>query len=152
MDDTALYPLPAFHFALRFSGEGSGSDASFQEVGSFGPEMDVEAYREGGENRFVHQLPKGIKSGRLTLKRGIAPFDSPLVKWCRSVLEGMLSRPIERRTVQLSLLNEKADPVRVWVFDDAWPAKWTVDGFRSNKNEVALESIELFYGSSRRTQ
>jgi phage tail-like protein len=144
------YPLPAFHFVLRFERAGSGVDASFQEVGGFAPEMETEAYREGGENRFVHQLPKGVKSGRLTLKRGIASQDSPLVAWCKSVLENGLSRRIEPQALQLSLLDGDGSPVRSWTFADAWPLKWSVEGFKSNKNEVALESVELAYSTSRR--
>jgi phage tail-like protein len=144
------YPLAAFHFVLRFEQAGTGVDASFQEVGGFGPEMETETYREGGENRFVHQLPKGVKSARLVLKRGIAKRESPLVGWCKDVLEGGMSRRIELQAVQLSLLDGECATVRSWVFADCWPAKWQVDGFKSNKNEVAIETVELVYGASRR--
>jgi len=144
------YPLPAFHFVVRFDRAGSGVDASFQEVGGIAPEMETEAYREGGENRYVHQLPKGTKSGRLTLKRGIASDASKLVVWCKEVLEWGLARRIEPQALQVVLLDAAGLPVRSWAFDDAWPVKWSVDGFKSNKNEVALESIELVYGASRR--
>ena len=144
------YPLPAFHFVVRFERAGSGVDASFQEVGGIAPEMETETYREGGENRYVHQLPKGTKSGRLTLKRGIASDESKLVKWCKDVLEWGLSKRIEPQALQVVLLDAEGLPVRSWAFDDAWPVKWSVDGFKSTKNEVALESIELVYGASRR--
>jgi phage tail-like protein len=144
------YPLPAFHFALRFSGPTGLLDTAFQEVSGMGAEMETETYREGGENRFVHQLPKGAKASRLVLKRGIASLESPLVRWCKAVLESGLGTAIETKSVQVALLNELSAPVRVWSFDNAWPAKWSVDGFGAKKNEVAIESIELNYAASRR--
>jgi phage tail-like protein len=144
------YPLPAFHFALRFSGASGALDTAFQEVSGIGAEMETETYREGGENRFVHQLPKGVKATRLVLKRGIAALDSPLVNWCKAVLESGLGTAVETKSVQVALLNELSAPVRVWSFDSAWPVKWSVEAFGAKKNEVAIESIELNYAASRR--
>jgi phage tail-like protein len=149
MPPTDDYPLPAFHFAVRFEGA-AGVDASFQEVGGFGPELETESYREGGENRFVHQLPTGVKHPRLVLKRGVASSDSGLVKWCKEVLEGGLAQRIKPKLVQVSLLDAGGEPLRSWSFENAWPVQWAMDGFRSNKNEVALEKIELLYASSHR--
>src|SRR3954464_11386045 len=58
------YPPAAFYFRVGFGAEQSG-DAAFQEVGGIGPEMESESYREGGENRFLHSLPKGVKHPKL---------------------------------------------------------------------------------------
>ncbi len=110
-----------------------------------GVEMELESYREGGENRFVHQLRKGVKSLRLSLKRGVAPADSGLVKWCKEVLEGNLVRRIKPQQVELSLLDGEHRPLRSWVFDNAYPVKWSVAEFSAKKNEVALETVELAY-------
>jgi phage tail-like protein len=144
------YPLPAFHFVVRFDGGTAGGDASFQEVGGFGPELETESFHEGGENRFLHQLPTGVKQPRLVLRRGVAAADSGLVKWCKDVLEGGLAQRIVPRHLQVALLDAAGDPLRSWSFDNAWPVQWTMDAFRADKNEVALEKIELHYASSRR--
>jgi len=144
------YPPAAFHFKVSFPPGGSDVDASFQEAAGIGPEMETEAYREGGENRFVHALPKGVKHPKLTLKRGIAGKDSPLVQWCMAVLEGGLGQRIVTKTVQLDLLNEDGDPLRSWSFENAYPVHWSVDEFRADKNGVAIEKIELNYAVSTR--
>ncbi len=47
-------------------------DAAFQEVGGLEAEIEVETVVEGGENRFVHRLPKPVKHPNLSLKRGLA--------------------------------------------------------------------------------
>ena len=141
------YPPAAFHFVVHFTRGGISSDTSFQEAGGIGSEMETEAYREGGENRFVHSLPKGVKHPKLTLKRGVAGRDSGLVQWCRSVLEGGMAQPIEPQDVSLYLLDEAGNPLRGWSFQNAYPSQWTIDAFAADKNAVAIEKIELTYAA-----
>lgn len=144
------YPPLGFYFRVTFDEKFDGEDAAFQEVGGIGPEMETESYREGGENRFVYALPKGVKHPKLTLKRGIASFESKLVTWCRETLEGDLIKKIERRTVRVELLSGPDKPLRGWSFEHAYPAHWSVDPFQSDKNGFAIEKIELNYTSSKR--
>ena len=66
--DSGGYPLPAFHFQVTFGASDSGSDTSFQEVSGIGTELEVEPFAEGGENRFVHQLPKAVKHPAGTIR------------------------------------------------------------------------------------
>jgi phage tail-like protein len=145
------HPLPAFHFAVTFGLGTLPTDAAFQEVGGIGSEMTTEPVSEGGENRYVLQLPKGTKNTNLTLKRGVASLASPLVLWCKSVIEGGLAVPITPRSVNVLLLDGLHLPVRIWSFDNAYPVKWSVAGFNAMRNEVALETIELSYTTSTRT-
>ncbi|GLQ87815.1 phage tail protein [Dyella flagellata] len=138
--------LPAaFCFSVQLGDSSSGSDSSFQEVSGIELSMEVDEVREGGENRFVHQLPTGVKQKRLTLKRGIASSKSGLVGWCRRTLEGDLSESIKLVSLTVKLLDEEAIPLRSWSFTNAYPVRWEIDTFNSTKNEVALETIELAY-------
>jgi len=139
------YPLPAFYFKVAFSAASGSEDTSFQEVSGIGSEMETEDLAEGGENRFSHRLPKSVKHPKLVLKRGIAVMDSPLVAWCKDVLEGEFINPIEPMEVEVSLMNEAGEPTRVWSFINAFPVNWDVEGFNSTKNEIAIEKIELSY-------
>ena len=149
-DPPTASPPTAFHFAVRFAGEGKDVDASFQEVSGLGPTMDVEAYQEGGENRFQHQLPKGVKFPRLSLKRGLAPADSKLTKWCKDTLEGGLAVALKPGEIEVHLLDGKGETIRLLSFANAYPVSWTVDPFVSTKNELAIEKIELAYAWSQR--
>jgi phage tail-like protein len=144
------YPPAAFHFVVRFGSGWGRSDASFQEVGGIGPEMETESFQEGGENRFVHTLPKGVKHPKLTLKRGVADHDSQLVQWCRTVLEGGLAERIKPRDVFVYLLDAEGAPLRGWSFENAYPSHWTVDAFQADRNGIAIEKIELNYAVSTR--
>lgn len=145
--------LPAsFRFALRFGTDGADVDASFQEVSGIAAELETEAVPEGGENRFVHQLPKGVKNTRLTVRRGLVPFDSKLVQWCKKVLEGGLAQPIETKELQVMLLDAEGGTLRHWSLTNAYPVKWEVDAFTATKNEVAIEKIEFAYAVMTRKQ
>ncbi len=138
----------AFYFKVSVGGV-LDKDTSFQEVSGIGAQMDTEEFSEGGENRFVYQLPKAKKHQNLVLKRGITLKSSPLVKWCKTVLEGDLNNPIQPKDLVVSLLNFKEIPLRTWNFSNAYPVKWDMEAFNSTKNEVAIEQIELSYTFSK---
>ena len=146
------YPPSAFYFSVGFAFARAGglADTSFQEVSGITSEIETEEVVEGGENRYVHQLPKGAKHPNLVLKRGIATSFSPLVTWCKDVLESDFSVPIVPTQMTVFLLNEYQIPIRAWSFANAYPVKWEVDAFNSTKNEVAIETIDFSYTFSNR--
>ncbi len=145
------YPPPAFYFTVSFGNGGPIRDTSFAEVSGIGTEMGTEEVPEGGENRFVHQLPTQIKHGQLELKRGITRMSSPLAQWCKKTLEGEFTTMIELQTIIVKLTGAKGQVLRAWQFNHAYPVKWSVDSFSSTKNEVAIEKISLAYSYSQRT-
>ncbi len=146
------YPPPAFSFAVSIGNSQSIDDAAFSEVSGIGTEVETEAVQEGGENRFVHQLPKSVKHGQLELKRGIARVESRFAAWCKKTLENEFATPIELQIVIVSLVDANGAALRAWQFNDAWPVKWSIDAFSSTKNEVAVEKISLAYSYAQRTQ
>lgn len=146
----AAYPPVAFHFVVSFGTPALDPDCAFREVSGIGPEMELESVAEGGENRFTWQLPKAVKHPRLVLKRGVGPYTSRLVTWCRNVLEGGLEQPVVPKLMRVALLDETRAPIRLWSFTNALPVKWEVEPFNSTKNEVAMEKVELAYAYSKR--
>lgn len=147
---TNYYPPSAFYFKVTFGEPEGTTDTSFQEVSGIAFEIEVETMVEGGENRFVHQLPKGVKHPNLELKRGLAPLTSPLVKWCTAVMENDFIEPIELKSVRVFLMNADKEAIRGWLFNSAYPVKWEIESFNSTKNEVAIEKIVLSYTFSTR--
>lgn len=82
--------------------------------------IDTQNYKNGNDPLF---LPTGVKYGNLTLKRGITPMDSPFSKWCQDNLLQESPDYITTGNLQVSLLNENADPVCKWKFLNAYPIK-----------------------------
>lgn len=145
-----MYPPSAFYFKVVFDGD--TADSAFQEVSGISTEMKVEDVTEGGENRFVHKLPVGMSHSNLELKRGIAPLSSPLVAWCKAVLESDFTQRIEPKDINVYLMDGEGNYIREWSFENAFPVKWEVESFNSTKNEVAIEKISLSYTCSKRTK
>lgn len=147
----ADFSLPvAFYFKVNIDGASDADDAAFREVGGLEAEIEVETVVEGGENRFVHRLPKPVKHQNLVLKRGIASDQGALAKWCKSVLENDFSAAIVPKNIVVSLCDEDGDPLRSWSIGNAYPVKWSVSGFDAMKNEIAMETIELAFNTMKR--
>ncbi|MGD1847034.1 MAG: phage tail protein [Salibacteraceae bacterium] len=144
------YPPAGFYFKVSFAATAGMSDTSFLEVSGLTAEMNVEEVVEGGENRYTHRLPVAVRHPNLVLKRGIAPITSPLVIWCKAVLEADLALPVLAQPLVVQLLSETGMPLRAWTLANAYPVKWEVTGFHAQKNEVAIETIELAYNYSMR--
>ena len=150
MPDHDLILPRAFYFTVQFSSSLGNSDTSFKEVSGIKKTVTTEEYSEGGENAYVYKLPKKVTYSPLVLKRGIAELDSPLVKWCKSIMESTVMDSICCMPLWIYLMDENRHPIRGWSFINAFPIKWDVETFDSLKNEVAIESITLEYQYSSR--
>ena len=135
------YPPPSFHFLVNFIDLQLVPDVMFQSVSGLDVQMETEPYREGGENRFIHQLPVRSNFTNLTLKRGLF-VDSKLINWCMDAFNNLEIKPIN---LIVSLLNENHLPVMTWNIVNAYPVKWSVSELNAERNELAIESIELNY-------
>jgi phage tail-like protein len=136
------YPPPGFHFVVNFQlAPQTLIDVSFQEVSGLTVEMETEAYVEGGENRFTHQLPTRTRYSDLTLKRGM-PTGSGLVKWCKDAIENFRFRPVN---LTVSLLNAQHAPLHSWYVVGAIPKRWEVSAFNAEQNALAIETLVLSY-------
>ncbi|MEZ4859168.1 MAG: phage tail protein [Flavobacteriaceae bacterium] len=132
-------PPVGFYFTLSFNGEEYG----FQEVSGISSQMETNEIAQGGENRFVHQLPT-IQN--LVLKRGMASQNSALHRWCQETLEGNMSNPIKTHTILVQLLDTGSGVIfKSWQFYNAYPVKWSVSPLLSNTNEVVIETLEMVY-------
>ena len=126
-------------------------DSSFEEVSGIEVEFGTEEVAEGGENRFVHRLPKQAKYPPLVLKRGVVTRDSVLGEWVGATLSSTLSLPIVTQSLLVMLLGPNGDPLIAWGFANAYPLKWRTDSLNSMENEVLTESLEFSYNYFIRT-
>jgi len=145
--------LPAaFYFKVSFQGAPPIGDVAFRSVTGLDVEMEVESLKEGGVNEYEHKLPKQVKHGNLVLKRAMMPAENNLGTWVRDILENPFNKTIQTRNVEITLLNEDGDPMYYWTCVNAYPVKWSMDGFDSQKNEIAIETLELIYTELKRGQ
>ncbi len=132
----AKYPSLVFHFAVEWG----GSSVSFTEVSGLTQELQAVDYRTGDQQEYsMLKMPGMRKYNNITMKRGITSKDNEFFLWLNTVK----LNDIERRTITIKLLNEKHDPVMVWIAHNAFPVKVEGPGLKASGNEVAIESIEL---------
>jgi phage tail-like protein len=130
------YPIPKFHFQADWGGVRIG----FTEVSGLDAETEVIEYREGASLEYSkRKIPGMQKYPNVTMKRGVFASDNDYFKWWNTVA----LNTVQRRSVTISLLNEKHEPVMVWKVKNAWPAKIASTDLKADGNEIAIESIEL---------
>lgn len=125
------------YVGMFFHVEAGGTIGYFTEVSGLAMEYEVEEYKEGGVNDFVHKLRGRAKFPNLVLKRGITSNEE-FTKWFAACRE-----KLERREVTLTMFDRRLKPVRVWSFVGAFPVKWTGPDFKASADGAAIETVEL---------
>jgi phage tail-like protein len=127
-------PCLGFRFLVEIEGL---IEAGFSEVSGLQSRIETEAYREGGVNDFVHQLPTGAQYTNLTLKKGVVDYN--LLQWHRKAVNG----DIQRKNLRLVILDEKGVEAQAWEVRDAFPVQWQGPELRADQDSVAVEAVEL---------
>jgi len=139
-------PYRAFNFLITLvdSGAGSGPPQNSQASGGFSEctgldiSLDIEEYKEGGNNGLILRFPTRVKWSNLRLKRGIAKSDE-LWLWHF----GFVSGQVARRDGVVTLQDEQQNPVKSWSFTRGLPVKWTGPSLNASQNQIAIEELEI---------
>lgn len=130
-----LQPYQTFNFAVEIEGLLVGG---FTEVSGLESDIEIEEYREGGVNGFVHKLPGLTRHSNLTLSHGLTSL-STLWNWYHDMTLGV----IHRKNGTIMLLDPQQVPVMWWNFRNAVPVRWSGPRFDAASDEVGVESLEL---------
>jgi phage tail-like protein len=144
-------PLMGYNFSVALLdpviGAGPGlsngsapAAGGFSECSGLETTLEVEDYREGGNNRGVLHFPSRTTWAPIKLKRGIT-LDEDLWRWHQDFVEGVGSR----RDGIIMLLDEQQRPARIWRFRRGLPVKWTGPQMNAGQAQVAIEEIEVVH-------
>ncbi|MTI85734.1 MAG: phage tail protein [Firmicutes bacterium] len=133
-------PYGAYRFRVEIRGI---QVAGFSEIRGLEAETEVEEYREGGVNGYVHRFPGVTRYPPLVMKRGITG-DYSLWEWYAGVNEGNISRK-QGAVILLTRSQRALKEVCRWSFNGAYPVKWIGPEFSSSSNEVAVETLEIIH-------
>ncbi len=114
--------------------------ADFSEVTGLGGEIEVEDYKEGGTNEFVHKLPKITKYNNLVLKSGMTD-STYLYDWFEKIANGT----VEPRQIVITLKDSEDKALKTWRFKDAFPVKISATDFNSQSNTIMIETVEFVH-------
>ncbi|MBR5411954.1 MAG: phage tail protein [Fibrobacter sp.] len=149
MPDTVEWPFPVvFHFSVKVG----NSEIAFSEVSGLETSFETKEVISGGDNSTVYNLPTKVKFADLVLKRAVLTQSDPFFRWCISSMNSMTNAfKVTPQTIEVSLLNEKNEPVTTWIFDGAYPVKWSYSALNAMKGEVMIETLSLKYWNVKRT-
>lgn len=137
------YPLTGFHFIVAFElFPQLPNDFSFQEVSGLSVSVEMESFKEGGQNRFEHQLPVRTSYTDIILKRGMFEVPSGLMAWCINAVENFNFQP---SNLLISMLNDSHAPVQSWYVVNAIPKKVEFSNLNAEQSQVAIETMTLSY-------
>jgi phage tail-like protein len=138
-------PYGAFNYIVSLGGDqGDGGEGNiiggFSDVSGLGYEVSYSEYRNGNERvNTVRKVPNTYKNDDVTLKRGLVG-STDLFDWLKSVREGN----IDRRNVNITLLDEAREPVAVFRLVSAQIKKWTGPTLAAKGGgEIAMEEVQL---------
>lgn len=135
-EQSQTWPLVKFQFLVKIGDK----EAFFQEVTGLSAEIQQIEYRQGNSKEFSTVKMPGIKKfGNITLKKGIFKDDKGF--W--DLYKQVTMNTFERKTITISLLDEKNAVAMSWTLANAFPAKITVTDMKSDANEPAVETMEL---------
>lgn len=140
----SLYPPVGFHFKVEINLPDTAPEdreTRFQEVGGLNKTLDVEEFKEGGENRFAYKFPNPAKYSNIVLKRGLLTKSS-LINWCFDAIDNFIFKPVD---ITITLLNEEHKPLSVWNITKAYPVKWSTSDFKAQENSIVIETLEIAF-------
>jgi phage tail-like protein len=134
-------PYRSLNFVISLidsSSSGTQTAGGFSECSGLEMSLEVEEYKEGGNNGTVLKFPTRAKWTNLKLKRGVATSDD-LWLWHYSFIQGQ----VQRRDGVVTLMDELQNPVKTWAFRRGIPVKWTGPTLNAAQNQVAIEELEI---------
>ena len=125
------WPVPEFHFSVEISNVGK---IFCKEVSGLDVKFDVIEYRPGDMPGFTRGKMPGLRKGG---------DDKTLWDWINQVKMNI----IRRESVTIALIDESGIPVQSWKLTNAWPQKYTMEGFKADGSGVSMENIVLAHES-----
>ena len=135
-------PYVGFLFRVEIQGLQVGG---FTQVTGLERETTTEDFREGGLNDYTHKLATVTKYQNLSLRRGIADA-TELWQWHQDVVDGK----IQRRQISVVLVDALGQEKWRWIFDNAYPVKWSGTEFNAATSAVFVENVEFAHNGIRR--
>jgi len=134
-------PSPVFRFGVEIQGI---QVARFSECSGLEFEQETYDYKEGGLNSHLHRLPGRFKFTNLTLKKGIATDGQAMWEWVTKTVGQAGEGKVVTHNVTVTLYDLSGEsPLRTWVFQKAYPVKWSVAALAADQNAIAIETLVL---------
>jgi len=122
----------------------------FMKCTGLNSENDVieEKRMSQGFQEVVFKQPGRLKWGAMTLERGITD-NMDMWMWRDEVITGGVTSA--RVNCTLTLLTMAGQPAAQWDITNAWPSKLDGPSFKTDDNNIGIETVTLVYEAYERT-
>lgn len=110
----------------------------FSECSGLEMSLQVEEFKEGGNNGRLLKFPTRVTWSNITLKKGMGA-GTTLWDWHYGFTAGQG----RRRDGVIVLLTDLHVPNNIWYFRRGLPVKYTGPALNATQSSVAIESIEI---------
>lgn len=127
----------AMHFGIEVDGVAVGL---WSQCEGLSAEYEIEEYREGGGNDFVHRLPGRLSHTPLRLTRVVDSDSGLLAAWFSSVHQRATFG-----TGKVTLRSGDGRPVASWQLSGVWPSRYSGPVMSADGGGLATETLELVH-------
>jgi phage tail-like protein len=128
-------PAVTVGFTVKIDGHDLGAFVSCEGL-SF--EVAIETREEGGNNRFVHQLPGKVKYTNIKFSRPINNNSARVANWFST-----MSAPIKRTEAEICAVSMDGHVIAKWQLVGVIPVRWTGPSLSADSPKLATESLEI---------
>ncbi len=129
---------PAVSLRFKVVIDGHHDLGTWTKCDGLSVEYEVQDYKEGGENTYVHRLPGRTKYQNIKLTRPVDATSTRVAQWLSSV-----SRQVRRQTADISVMGPDGKPLARWSLEGVYPVRWTGPSLDTSANQFASEVLEL---------
>ena len=141
LDETTLSVSHRFLASFFLGALPSPVDIRFSRISGLGRELTIDQIEEGGNNLSTTLVPRSVKTGPLTLERGVMAI-SPLTL---GLNQAMSALELEYLTIMVIVLGVGGSPTSTWTFEKALPTRWSVSDLDATSNAILINSFEFSY-------
>ncbi len=135
MADVTSDPAVTVCFTIKIDDHDLGA---FTQCDGLGCEVTIEQREEGGNNRFIHQLPGRIKYTNVKLTRPVNGDSEKVARWFASMAD-----EVKRTGAEIVAMNQEGKKVANWSLVGVIPVKWTGPQLSVESPKVATETLEI---------
>ncbi len=136
------YPLPSYNYVVEINGE----SIAFSQVSGLSMGFETTTYKQspvesGVPGPVVMRMPAQSSDINITLQKGIVRGKSvpQLYEWLNSTQINQ----VEKKDINISLMDETGAPVFTWKVINAFPTGLEAPTFDANSNDAAIENLKL---------
>jgi phage tail-like protein len=131
---------PALSLTYKCTIDGIIPLGTWSKIEGLGFAYDVQDYREGGVNSYVHKIVGPVKYDNVRLSRPVDSDSTLIYIWLTANLIKIVPQ-----TMSITALDSAGKEVTTWNLAGVVPVKWQGPSLDIFGNQVAMETLEIAY-------